>query len=393
MNRSVPWPWVALGGGVVALWVALAGTGGAAVDGLGLSFSVSPAGAAAAAGTAMLAGSSAPTHGARLATALAGMLLLPIAVAVAGSGDDARPLILVLVIVAGLGVTAGGRHRPARLRAVALAGVGTAFVGAAVVAADQSGHVLAPPGAAFGASMVAGGALLVLAGAGGSVGVPALKPLLVVGLLAGVVSASAVGDLWVPLLVGAAALGVAGVRPAAGFGLFAIAVAALPGAQPAASLIAAGVVVAIALERDWAVVVTLPGLIAMVETLTLPGPVAPRVVVGGTAIALTVLVAVDLFARRPEIQAAREGSRLATPVDLAALPRTAPRRAERHRIPALVLAAWLLVAPGTWAWAGETRLGDYDTGAGRAVAVAALILVGLACADRFEAPRRLRMKA
>ncbi|MBW3536812.1 MAG: hypothetical protein KY395_03460 [Actinobacteria bacterium] len=387
----MPWPWVALGGAVVAFWIMLAAAGGGVVEGFGLTISLSPAGAAAAAGTALLGGSSAPSRADTLAAALAGMLLLPIAVAVAASGEDARPLVAVLVLVAGLGVTAGGRHRAARLRAVALAGVGTALLGAAVVAADQTGHVLTATGPAFGTPMVAGGALLALAGAGGSVGVPALKPLLVVGLLAGVVSASSVGDLWVPLLVGAAAIGIAAVRPAAAFGLFAIAVAALPGAQPAASLIAAGVIVAIALDRDWAVVATLPGLIAMVETLTLPGPLAPRVIVAGTAIALSVVIASDLFARRTRPRTAQEGSRLATTVDLAALPRAGPRRAERHRIPALVVAAWLLVAPGTWSWAGETRLGDYDAGAGRAVAVAALILVGLACADQFHALRRPTM--
>ena len=391
MNSPVAWPWVGLGGAVVAAWIALAAAGGAVMEVASLSVTVTPAGAAAAGGTALVAGASVPYRGAALAASLSGLLLLPVTVALAASGEDARPLLVVLALVAGLGVTAGGRHRTARLRAVALAGIGITLVGAAVIAADQGGYVLTPTGTTFGAAMVAGAALLVIAGAGGTVGVPALKPLLVAGLLAGVVSASVVGDLWVPLLLGAAAIGIAGVRPTAALGLFAIAVAALPGAQPAASLMGAGVVVAIALDREWAVVAVVPGLIATVETLLIPGAVAPRVIVGAGAIALTVLIAIDLFGQRAEPTQAREGSRLASRVDLAALPGLAPRRAERHRIPAIVVAAWILVAPGTWSWVGEARLADYDSGAGRAVAVAILFLVGLACADRVKDLRRSKL--
>lgn len=391
MKAPVPWPWVALNSAVVAAWIALAADGGAVVQAAGLSVSVSPAGAAAAAGTALLAGSSAVPRGWSLAAALSGILLLPAVLALAASGEDARPLVPVLVIVVALGVTAGGRHRAARLRAVALAGGGTALVAAAVFSADQSGHALTPTGTAFAVSMVVGAALLVVAGAGGSVEVPALKPLLVVGLLAGLVSASAVGDAWVPLLVGAAAVGVAGVRPAAAMALFAIAVAALPGGQPAATLVGAGAVVAIALGREWAVVAALPGLIATVQVLTIPGPIAPRIVIGAAAVALGVLIVMDLFKLRQEPRSAPEGSRLATTVDLAALPQVGSRQTERHRLPALVLGAWLLVAPGSWSWVGEPGLRDYDTGAGRAVAVAILFMVGLACADRLAALRQSKM--
>ena len=46
--------------------------------------------------------------------------------------------------------------------------------------------------------------------------------------------------------------------------------------------------------------------------------------------------------------------------------------------PALVAGAWLLVAPGSWTWTGPGRLGAYDVGAARALAVALLVVLSLA---------------
>lgn len=385
----VPWLWVALGGALVAGWAALAAVGGGEVHLAGQVITVSGGGAAAAAGAATLAVATSPRRGRGLAAVGVGALVLPAALAVAASGGEARPLIGVLPFVVGLGVVAGGRTRTARLRAVAIAGIGTALLGAAVLAGSGT-YALTARSTTFGATCVIGAVLLVIAGAGGSVGVPALKPLLAVGALAGIIGASAVPGVGVPLLVGAAAVGIAGVRPAPAVALFAVAVAALPGGQPAASLLAAGAVLAVALEREWAVVAALPGAISMVGALMFPGEIAPRVIVGATATLLGLQVARDIFpagGARPD----GDGSRLAAPVDLAAFPGIVPRRAERHRLPALVLVAWLLVAPGSWTWAGDAGIDHYDSGAGRAVAVAGLVLVGLAGADHRPMRRRPTM--
>lgn len=388
----VPWPWVALGAAVVAAWTAVAAAGGGDVVVAGITLTISGGGAAAAGGAALLAGTTSLRQGWSLAATLVGALLLPIALAAAASAGDARPLLGLLPLVVALGVAGGGRTRTARLRSVAIAGVGTTLLAAAVLAGSAT-YSLGASTTTFATTIVIAGVLLVIAGAGGSVGVPALKPLLAVGALAGIVGASAVPGIGVPLLVGAAAVGIAGVRPAVAVALFAFAVAALPGGQPAASLLAAGAVLAVAVERDWAVVAALPGAIAMVEVLMFPGEIAPRVVVGAVATVLGIQVARDIFPTRDLGRAGDEGSRLAAPVDLAALPGVGPRRAERHRIPAIVLIAWLLVAPGSWTWAGDAGIHHYDTGAGRAVAVAGLVLAGLAGADHRAALRRSRMAA
>lgn len=387
---TTPWAWVGVGAAVVAAWTALAAGGGAAITVAGYALTISAGGAAAAAGAAALATTTSPRQGWELAAVAVGALLLPAAVALAASGGEARPLIVVLPAVVALGVVAGGRTRTARLRAVAIAGVGTALLGAAVLAGSAN-YALVARSATFGTTIVIAAVLLVIAGAGGSVGVPALKPLLAVGALAGIIGASAVPGVGVPLLIGAAAVGIASVRPAAAVALLAIAVASLPGGQPAASLLAAAAVLALALDRDWAVVAALPGAVSMVGALMFPGEIAPRVIVGAAATLVGIQVVRDIFPARAPSRGGEEGSRLAAAVDLAAFPGMAPRRAERHRLAAVVLLMWLLVAPGSWTWAGDAGIEHYDSGAGRAAAVAGLVLVGLAGADHRAALRRSTM--
>jgi hypothetical protein len=51
-------------------------------------------------------------------------------------------------------------------------------------------------------------------------------------------------------------------------------------------------------------------------------------------------------------------------------------------LPVLALGAWLVVAPGTWAWVGPVGLHAYDVGAARAVAGAALCLIALVLLGR-----------
>lgn len=390
----VPWEWVGLGALVIAGWVALAATGGATlpigegvggVSGVGDGITFSAGGAAAAAGAAVLAAAVTRRRGRDLASFLFGLLLLPVALALAASGGDARPLLAAIAVEVGLAVSAGARSRSGRLRAAALAGLGTTLVASVVLAQPGAGSVLAPAATIYGATLVAGAALLVLAGAGGSIGVPALKPLLAVGLVAGLLGAAATDGPLVAVLIGAVALGVATVRPAAAVALFAIALASLPGGLPAAALVGSGALIAQSLDRDWAVIAALPGGIAMVEVLLIPGPVLPRAIVGLTALLIDVAIVRSLISTQTKPD---EGTRLVRPVDLARLPGVGQRTAERHRLPALVLGLWLLVAPGSWTWAGDTRLHDYDVGAGRSIATGLLLMTGLAVADHVLARRR-----
>ena len=316
---AVPWEWVAPGALVIAGWVALAATGGATLpvgDGIGDGIDFSAGGAAAGAGAAVLAAAVARRRGRDLISFLFGLLLLPVGLALAASGGDARPLLATIAVEVGLAVSAGARSRAGRLRAAALAGLGTTLLASVVFAQPAAGSVLGPADTIYGAVLVAGAALLVLAGSGGSIGVPALKPLLAVGLVAGLLGAAATDGPLVAVLIGAVALGVATVRPAAAVALFAIALASLPGGLPAAALVGSGALIAQALDRDWAVIAALPGGIAMVEVLLFPGPLLPRAIVGTTALLIDVAIVRSLTSNAGTSNADEpsEGTRLARPI-------------------------------------------------------------------------------
>ncbi len=387
---AVPWEWVAVGAAVIGGWVALSATGGTAIPGFD-QVRISSGGAAAAAGASLLAAAVTRLRGRDLWIYTFGLVVLPVTLALAASGHDARPLLASVAIALGLALTAGARSRAGRLRAAALAGLGISLVGSVVLAQPGVESVLAPAGPVYGGVLVAGGALLVLAGAGGSIGVPALKPLLAVGLVAGLLGAATAGGFVVPLILGAAAIGVATVRPAAAVALFAIALASLPGGLPAAALVGSGALIAQALDRDWAVVAALPGGIAMVEVLLIPGPVLPRALVGGTALLIDVAIVRTLSSASTASRTTadmEQGTRMVRPIELARFPGVGQRVGERHRLPALVVGLWLFIAPGSWTWAGDTRLADYDVGAGRAIATGLLLMTGLAAADQILARRR-----
>jgi hypothetical protein len=51
-------------------------------------------------------------------------------------------------------------------------------------------------------------------------------------------------------------------------------------------------------------------------------------------------------------------------------------------VPAVIAAAWLVVAPGTWTWAGPTHLRAYDFGAAVAVAAGLAAVVARWAVDR-----------
>jgi hypothetical protein len=69
----------------------------------------------------------------------------------------------------------------------------------------------------------------------------------------------------------------------------------------------------------------------------------------------------------------------------AAAMREGPPRPSVWTVPAIALGGWLLVAPGTWGWAGPAGLRSYDVGAARALAGASLCVVVLAFRERAPA--------
>ena len=165
-HSPVPWEWVGFGALVIAGWVALAAAGGATLpvgEGVGDGIAFSSGGAAAGAGAAVLTAAVARRRGRDLISFLFGLLLLPVGLALAASGGDARPLLATIAVEVGLAVSAGARSRAGRLRAAALAGLGTTLVASVVFTQPGVGSVLAPADTVYGAVLVAGAALLVLA--------------------------------------------------------------------------------------------------------------------------------------------------------------------------------------------------------------------------------------
>ena len=140
-------------------------------------------------------------------------------------------------------------------------------------------------------------------------------------------------------------------RVAVPLALLAVAVTAVPGAQPAAFLVAAAAVLAAAAPDHGGrmALLALPGAVVAAAAIA-GGPVSVvRVAVGAAALGVAALAAT-----RPADPEARP-----TP---------------RH-LPGAVLAAWLLLLPGTWDWvAPGPRLDAYDDGALMAAAAATFAL-------------------
>jgi hypothetical protein len=63
-------------------------------------------------------------------------------------------------------------------------------------------------------------------------------------------------------------------------------------------------------------------------------------------------------------------------------PEAAPwRRPALPAMPAVLVGAWLFVAPGSWSWVGPSTLGPYDAGAARAAAAGLIAVIALALVD------------
>lgn len=184
--------------------------------------------------------------------------------------------------------------------------------------------------------------------------------LIVIALVLGVVAAPVVPLL--ALVVAATATLVAALAEEEAMALAAVAVAAAAhsSTHPAALLLAAGAALAVALPRGASVAAALPG------TVVLAGTLAGRRL-GAFDVVVAVLLAVAVVAAALRSRAG-------------ALPPAT--------WPAVALAAWLVVAPGTWRWAGPARLAAYSRGAAIAVAAGGLAVVARRVAE--SAVPRLR---
>lgn len=200
-------------------------------------------------------------------------------------------------------------------------------------------------------------AIVLLAAAGFLATVrPWCRVLVVPAVAFGVPAADALSPSMIAVLAGAAAVAAVWFTEDAVLPLAASALAAtaVPGGRPAASLLAAAAVLAVPfVDRGrLPALLGLPGVAALAAAIA-AGPVGfPRATVT-VAVAATVALLL-LRTRIPE--GAALGWSLA---------------------PAATVGLWLLVAPGTWEWVGDARLGHWDVGAvlavvGAGIAVAAV---------------------
>jgi hypothetical protein len=328
--------WPVAGGVVTFAWVAVALAGG---DGSPVDTTAS--GAAAAAGTAALVGASwRPRAPQMAAVAFVVLLVLPVTVAAASAGDP-LPLAAALVAFAAVEYV----HR-----AVA---AGCALLVASLVAARMSAGAWVLPGDG-GADLVLALAGAALSMVGAATGPHRVRPLVAPAVLLGTAAVASTTPGAVPVLAAALAVAAAvlvGDRPSVALATLAVGAAAVPVA-PAWGLLAAAAVLGSAVPGPAAVLLGLPGAAALADGLVPPG--------GGFAGAALMAGAVGVavaVARRP-------GGRWSLPVG------------DGAAVPALVLGVWLVLAPGTWRWAGGDGLGPYDRGVAVAAAAAFLALLG-----------------
>jgi hypothetical protein len=122
-------------------------------------------------------------------------------------------------------------------------------------------------------------------------------------------------------------------HPPASLALWALVPALLAGGEPAAWLLGAAAVVAVALPSRLGLAAALPGAAALAIVIVDDGSVPVLVV--GAAVALSA----GLLVARPEGPRSRD--------------------VRRRDVAALLVGAWLLVAPTTWTWVGRPRLDDW----------------------------------
>ena len=297
-----------------------------------------------------------------------GLAAVFVALAAGRTTTDGAGLVAAAAVAAAAVVIAGG----VSLRVLGPAAAGVAMAGAGVVALRSAVNSSQLPLDAISGShrgdgvlLLAGAALLIVAGsqrARGAAGVLVPTGAFLAAQVAPIVhGGDGLAAAGIVLALAAATAALAARfgrplldRPTAALTLLALAALAGPGStRGAALLLGAAGTLASALGWPAAALLGLPGGVALAIALSARGGVTSfveGVLAGVVALALAAA-------------ALRQG----------AVPRPALWAA-----PALGLGAWLLVAPGTWGWVGPAGLRAYDAGAARALAGSAPCVVVLA---------------
>jgi hypothetical protein len=308
---------------------------------------IGPLAAAGAAGAAALA--TAVKGRAEPGVATVAVIGLPVAVALALAGHTAVPLAAASVVLVA-GALASEERRRVALPGLVLAAAGSGLLVAALVVAWgdlNPGELGVESDTARWLLAGAAGAFLLAAAV-----TPERAGLLLLLVPAGLVTAWAVAPQLEHVAWAAAGATVVGAvvarRPAPVLGLAALAVASVAPARPAAALLAAAAILATGIPHPLSLAAGLPGIVAFVG-IAVRAPVTTEVVVAAAAVGVATLTV------------ARAAWR--------------PIALDGFRLPAAGLLAWLAIAPGSWAWAGETPLGAYERGAAAAVAAGLLVVV------------------
>ena len=384
------------------LWIAVVVLGGATAGSLVAMGVVGPAAAGAA---LLLASVSRPAGRLPAAGASLALSLLSAGLALAGGSGSATPTAAVLALAGGAGFVAlaTARENDGGMGAAAIALVGMVGVAGGLVqraAADATaplgpavlltagGTLIAVAGAlrprrSAAVLLPVGLAIGIAAGAGEGAGGEAVALVLALGAVAviaawAIMSVNAAGTRLLVVALALVALAVASV-PAGSLveSAPALEAAGSPGA-PAAWLLAASTVIVGVVLVPAAAFTAVPGAAAFALVVAAePSPI--RLAVAGLALAAVVAAA---FAVERTSWSAVEGG--AEQAALGLNPLVAA-------VPALAVGLWLLVAPETWAWAGDANLADWPDSIALVTAAGLIGAVTAGSFGRVAVPRAPRV--
>ncbi|MGI8758676.1 MAG: hypothetical protein ACR2K0_05165, partial [Acidimicrobiales bacterium] len=382
------------------LWTAVSVLGGADAGVLSGSGAVGPAAAGAA---LLLAAVHQPARRWPAAAGALALTLLTGGLALVAGDDRAVPAMVALGAGAAV-IALASRDRGLGTVAIALAGLAAFAGGLSRLAAATGSFALPATG-----EVALGTGLLLVGGAAAIAVAGALRPrrsaglLLPIGLALGVPAAAALGpegDAMAVVLAAAAAATV-GARAArsqgagAGMHLLVVALAlaslsaasvdapGIPGTTvalaetsragvPGAWLLAAAAVVAAVTLVPWAALAAAPGAAALAVVLVADPEPAHLAVA-----ALLVAAAAVGVAARDRVQPDDGGDERDAGDRLGPLAAGAP---------ALAVGAWLLIAPGSWTWAGDAALEGWSRSAAVAVAAGIIVAVAAGVTGRVAVP-------